>query len=107
MIRASREVGLHSRKASCGCSRRVWLWDWSVILRLVCICVFRLAGDRHQDWTYKFSASVLEIYNEQIYDLLAGGRDQDADKLDVKQVKEQGMVWGKNKRCERTCRVCL
>jgi len=30
---------------------------------------------------------VLEIYNESIYDLLAGGRDQESDKLDVKQVR--------------------
>ncbi len=48
--------------------------------------VRRLAEEREEDFSYRFSASVLEIYNEQIYDLLAGGRDQDGDKLDVKQV---------------------
>jgi len=47
--------------------------------------LFRLAEERGDEWEYRFSASVLEIYNEQIYDLLAGGRDQDAEKLDVKQ----------------------
>eukprot|EP00983_Pelagomonas_calceolata_P122523 1160915-Pelagomonas_calceolata.AAC.8 len=49
-------------------------------------CVDRLAQERSEDWDYRFQASVLEIYNERIYDLLAGGRDQDGDKLDVKQV---------------------
>ncbi|KAF5842157.1 P-loop containing nucleoside triphosphate hydrolase protein [Dunaliella salina] len=48
--------------------------------------LFRLAQERSEDWDYQFRASVLEIYNERIYDLLAGGRDQDGDKLDVKQV---------------------
>jgi len=45
-----------------------------------------MAQERKEDWDYQFSASVLEIYNERIFDLLAGGRDQDGDKLDVKQV---------------------
>lgn len=56
------------------------------------VWLHRLADERKDDFEYKFSASVLEIYNEQIYDLLAGGRDQDADKLDVKQVG-QGAGW--------------
>jgi len=46
-----------------------------------------MSQERAEDWDYQFSASVLEIYNERIYDLLAGGRDQDGDKLDVKQVR--------------------
>ncbi|GFH13907.1 kinesin-like protein [Haematococcus lacustris] len=53
--------------------------------------LFRLAEERAEDLKYKFSASVLEIYNEQIYDLLAGGRDQDGDKLDVKQAPDGSM----------------
>ncbi len=61
----------------------------------VCVsCVHRLAGERSEQWTYKFSATMLEIYNEQLFDLLAGGREQDADKLDIKQV------------CVRAC-VCM
>jgi hypothetical protein len=56
----------------------------------------RLSQERVEDWDYQFSASVLEIYNERIFDLLAGGRDQDGDKLDVKQVRV----------CVSTC-VCL
>ena len=46
----------------------------------------RLAEERSEDFEYQFSASVLEIYNEHIFDLLAGGKEQDRDKLDVKQV---------------------
>ncbi|GFR42053.1 hypothetical protein Agub_g2869 [Astrephomene gubernaculifera] len=46
--------------------------------------LFKLAEDRTGAFTTTFSASVLEIYNEQIYDLLVSGA-QDGDKLDVKQ----------------------
>ncbi|KAG2439988.1 hypothetical protein HXX76_004106 [Chlamydomonas incerta] len=46
--------------------------------------LFRLAGERAAEYAFTFSASVLEIYNEQIYDLLMNGA-QDGDKLDVKQ----------------------
>jgi len=37
--------------------------------------VFAVAEERADDVSYSFSASVLEIYNEQIFDLLAGSRD--------------------------------
>lgn len=37
--------------------------------------LFRAAGERSTGFSYAFSASVLEIYNEQIFDLLAGSRD--------------------------------
>jgi hypothetical protein len=45
---------------------------------------------------YTFSASVLEIYNENIYDLLAGNSSpgRDDDKLDVKQGPEGMYVPG-------------
>ncbi|GLC37409.1 hypothetical protein PLESTM_000580500 [Pleodorina starrii] len=46
--------------------------------------LFKLAEERSAVFTTTFSASVLEIYNEQIYDLLVSGA-QDGDKLDVKQ----------------------
>ncbi|PNW84448.1 hypothetical protein CHLRE_03g145107v5 [Chlamydomonas reinhardtii] len=46
--------------------------------------LFRLAEERAAEYAFSFSASVLEIYNEQIYDLLMNGA-QDGDKLDVKQ----------------------
>mmetsp|Transcript_536 Transcript_536/g.1389 ORF Transcript_536/g.1389 Transcript_536/m.1389 type:complete len:891 (-) Transcript_536:598-3270(-) len=58
--------------------------------------LFRLAQERSEDWDYRFQASVLEIYNERIYDLLAGGRDQDGDKLDVKQGPEGMYVPGQS-----------
>lgn len=74
---------------------------------------FRISAERKEDWRYTFSASVLEIYNEQIYDLLAGGRDQDADKLDVKQVRLQqlgckhGFVWECQHECTMPAHVCF
>jgi kinesin family protein C2/C3 len=37
--------------------------------------LFRAADERSTGFQYAFSASVLEIYNEQIFDLLAGSRD--------------------------------
>lgn len=40
--------------------------------------LFQMAADRASEVTYQFSASVLEIYNEQIFDLLAGSRDTGA-----------------------------
>ncbi|EFJ44338.1 Kif3C type kinesin-like protein [Volvox carteri f. nagariensis] len=46
--------------------------------------LFKLAEERSAQFTTSFTASVLEIYNEQIYDLLVSGA-QDGDKLDVKQ----------------------
>lgn len=46
--------------------------------------LFKLAEDRAGEFTTTFSTSVLEIYNEQIYDLLVSGA-QDGDRLDVKQ----------------------
>lgn len=43
-----------------------------------------VAESRSDEWQYQFSASVLEIYNEQIYDLLAGSREG-GDKLEIKE----------------------
>lgn len=37
--------------------------------------LFRSADERSTGFNHAFSASVLEIYNEQIFDLLAGSRD--------------------------------
>ena len=53
---------------------------------------YRVAEERASDFSYSFKASILEIYNEQIFDLLLSGKEQD-DKLDIKQ------VW---KMCGRT-----
>lgn len=55
--------------------------------------LFKLADERSEELTHTFSASVLEIYNEQIYDLLSGSKEQD-DKLDVKQGPEGMFVPG-------------
>ncbi|KXZ46835.1 hypothetical protein GPECTOR_40g569 [Gonium pectorale] len=55
--------------------------------------LFRIAEERASAFTTTFSASVLEIYNEQIYDLLMSGA-QDGDKLDVKQGPEGMYVPG-------------
>eukprot|EP00201_Polytomella_parva_P000602 CAMPEP_0175077182 /NCGR_PEP_ID=MMETSP0052_2-20121109/23226_1 /TAXON_ID=51329 ORGANISM="Polytomella parva, Strain SAG 63-3" /NCGR_SAMPLE_ID=MMETSP0052_2 /ASSEMBLY_ACC=CAM_ASM_000194 /LENGTH=971 /DNA_ID=CAMNT_0016346575 /DNA_START=77 /DNA_END=2988 /DNA_ORIENTATION=+ len=75
--------------------------------------LFKFAEERKDELTYTFSASVLEIYNENIYDLLAGGgakdgphvtgfmssgsgfdRDGHVDRLDVKQGPEGMYVPG-------------
>lgn len=37
--------------------------------------LFKVANERSAEVTYSLSASVLEIYNEQIFDLLAGSKD--------------------------------
>ena len=37
--------------------------------------LFKVAKERSADISYAMSASVLEIYNEQIFDLLAGSKD--------------------------------
>jgi hypothetical protein len=50
-------VNVHTRYRLCICQLD------SITLTLVS---FRLAEERHEDFTYKFSASVLEIYNEQV-----------------------------------------
>jgi kinesin family protein C2/C3 len=58
----------------------------------------RLANERREDWQYEFKAGVIEIYNENIYDLLAGGREQDDQRLDIKQGPE-GMYVTNQKVC--------
>lgn len=52
-----------------------------------------MAADRSENMTYTFRASMLEIYNEQIYDLLTGADNSD-DKLDVKMGPEGLYVAG-------------
>ncbi|KAJ9531363.1 hypothetical protein QJQ45_006812 [Haematococcus lacustris] len=74
-----------------GCGPGPWRHLWHERQASMVLAVRRLAEERAEDLKYKFSASVLEIYNEQIYDLLAGGRDQDGDKLDVKQAPDGSM----------------
>lgn len=49
--------------------------------------LFRVAADRSSDIQYAFSASVLEIYNEQIFDLLAGSRDTGEGAVSVLQMR--------------------
>ena len=54
-----------------------------------------MAEERSSDFEYTFKASILEIYNEQIFDLLRASKEQD-DKLDIKQVgvgRKCGRVW--------------
>lgn len=63
--------------------------NWRALTEL-----FRLAQDRSEEITYNFSASILEIYNEQIFDLLAGSAKEQDDKLDVKQSAEGMYVPG-------------
>eukprot|EP00877_Chromochloris_zofingiensis_P015256 jgi/Chrzof1/9985/Cz04g23010.t1 len=55
--------------------------------------LFRGAAERQAQVAYSFAASVLEIYNEQIFDLLSGSRDS-GDKLDVKEGPEGMFVPG-------------
>ena len=51
---------------------------------------FRVAEERKGQYNYNISVSVLEVYNEQIRDLLASPaqQGQHAKKLDIKQVAE-------------------
>lgn len=63
--------------------------NWRALTEL-----FRVAQDRSEDMAYHFSASILEIYNEQIFDLLAGSAKEQDDKLDVKQGPEGMYVPG-------------
>jgi kinesin family member C2/C3 len=44
--------------------------------------LFRRSRERSADWTDSISVSLLEVYNEQIRDLLSDGRSD--EKLDVK-----------------------
>lgn len=37
--------------------------------------LFKVADERKAEMSYTMSASVLEIYNETIFDLLAGSKD--------------------------------
>lgn len=52
--------------------------------------LFRVAEERKGQYNYNISVSVLEVYNEQIRDLLASPaqQGQHAKKLDIKQVAE-------------------
>lgn len=49
--------------------------------------LFCVAQERAADVTYQFTASILEIYNENIFDLLSDAPRETAAKLDI---KEQG-----------------
>ena len=40
-------------------------------MNLFCCCACCALQDRSADFTYSFQCSVLEIYNEQLYDLLS------------------------------------
>lgn len=70
--------------------------------------LFRLADERKEAFTYKISVSVLEIYNEQIRDLLATGTA--TKKLEIRQVPEgfhhvPGVVEAKIKSIEEVWNV--
>ena len=52
--------------------------------------LFRIISDLSGEWTYKINFSVLEIYNENIYDLLTTNRE----KLDIRQTPEGNAVPG-------------
>jgi hypothetical protein len=57
--------------------------------------LFRIIEEISSDWTYRVSFSMLEIYNENIFDLLAADRSsRERDKLDIRQTPEGNTVPG-------------
>ncbi|XP_071735388.1 kinesin-like protein KIN-14R [Rutidosis leptorrhynchoides] len=50
--------------------------------------LFKIAKERNDTFTYNISVSVLEVYNEQIRDLLASSSSSSSKKLEVKQDSE-------------------
>ncbi|XP_009614591.1 kinesin-like protein KIN-14Q isoform X3 [Nicotiana tomentosiformis] len=50
--------------------------------------LFRIIGERKNTVHYEISVSVLEVYNEQIRDLLVSGSQQGVKRLEIKQVGE-------------------
>jgi len=55
--------------------------------------LFRIAG-KHGDWHYDFTVSLIEIYNEQVHDLL-GSKPKES--LNIRQGTEgnfvEGLTW--------------
>lgn len=49
--------------------------------------LFHIGESRTETMTTTFSASILEIYNESIFDLLASAPRESAAKLDIKETK--------------------
>jgi hypothetical protein len=49
--------------------------------------LFSIGETRSESFTTTFSASILEIYNENIFDLLASAPRESAAKLDIKETK--------------------
>ncbi|KAL6907636.1 hypothetical protein ACP4OV_002675 [Aristida adscensionis] len=47
--------------------------------------LFRMSEERSSSVTYKFSVSILEVYNEKIRDLLDESNDKETKRLDIKQ----------------------
>ena len=57
--------------------------------------LFKVTEDRKEDWEYKMSVSMLEIYNEQVRDLLVeAGEDGEFEALDIRSTPQGNVIPG-------------